>query len=163
MRVLGLLKLNKYLNFSCLNHQVQFSRSVVSDSLWLHGLQHARLPCPSLTARAHSNSGPSHQSSNHLILCRPLLLLPLIFPSMRVFSSESVLCIRWPKYWNFSNSPSNNYSGLVSFRIDWFDLLGVQGTFRVFSSTTVQKHQFFSAQPSLWSNFHIHTWLLEKP
>ena len=68
--------------------------------------------------------------SNHLILCHPLLLLPLIFPSIRVFSNESVLCIRWPKYWrfSFSVSPSNEYSGLISFWIDWFDLFSVQGT-----------------------------------
>ena len=68
--------------------------------------------------------------SNHLILCRPLLLLPSIFPSIRVFSNESVLCIRWQKYWSFSISPSNEYSGLISFRIDWFDLLAVQGTLK---------------------------------
>ena len=70
--------------------------------------------------------------SNHLILCRPLLLLPSIFPSIRVFSSESALCIRWPKYWsfNFSNSPSNEHSGLISFRMDWLDLLVVQGTLK---------------------------------
>ena len=70
--------------------------------------------------------------SNHLILCHPLLLLPSIFPSIRVFSSESVLCLRWPKYWSFSFSisPSNEYSGLISFRIDWLDLLAVQGTLK---------------------------------
>ena len=70
--------------------------------------------------------------SNHLIICRPLLLLPSIFPSIRVFSSESILCIRWPKYWSFSFSisPSNKYSGLISFRIDWFDILAVQGTLK---------------------------------
>ena len=70
--------------------------------------------------------------SNHLILCRPLLLLPSIFPSITVFSSESVLCIRWPKYWGFSFniSPSNEYSGLISFRMDWLDLLAVQGTLK---------------------------------
>ena len=68
--------------------------------------------------------------SNHLILCHPLLLLPSIFPSMRVFSKESVLHIRWPKYWRFSISPSNEYSGLISLRIDWFDLLAVQGTLK---------------------------------
>ena len=80
--------------------------------------------------------------SNLLILCRPLLLPPSVFPSIRVFCSESVLCIRWPKYWSFSFSisPSNEYSGLTSFRIDWFDLLAVQGLSRVVSSTTVQKH-----------------------
>ena len=103
--------------------------------------------------------------SNHLILCHPLLPLLSIFPSIRVFSNELALYIRWPKYWSFSFSisPSNEYSELVSFRIDWFYLLAVQGTLKVFSSTTVQKHQFFSAQPSLWSSSHIHTWLLEKP
>ena len=98
--------------------------------------------------------------SNHLILCHPLFLLPSIFPSIRVFSSESVLCIRWAKYWSFSFniSPSNEYSGLISLRIDWFSLLAVQGTLkRVFSSTTIRKHQFFSTQPSLWFNCHVHT------
>ena len=68
--------------------------------------------------------------SNHLILCHPLLLPPSIFPSIRVFPNESALCIRWPKYWSFSISPSNEYSGLISFRMDWFDLLAVQGTLR---------------------------------
>ena len=70
--------------------------------------------------------------SNHLILCHPLLLLPSVFPSIKVFSNESILCIRWPKYWNFSISPSNDYSGLISFRIDWFDPLAVQGTLKSF-------------------------------
>ena len=98
------------------------------------------------------------------ILCHPLLL-PSIVPSIRVFSNESALRIKWPKYWSFSFSISlsNEYLGLISFRIDWFDLLAVKGLSRVFSSTTVQKHQFFSAQPSLKSNSHICTWLLEKP
>ena len=119
--------------------------------------------------------------SNHLILCYSLLLLPSIFPSIRVFSNKSILCIRWPKYWSFSFSisPSNEYLGLISFRMDWLDLLVVQGTvkiilqhhnakaskglWRVFSNTVVQKHQFFSAHLSLWSNSHIHMWLLNKP
>ena len=101
--------------------------------------------------------------SNHLILCCPLLLLPSIFPSIRVFSNESVLCIRWPKYWSFSFSisPSTEYSGLISFQVDWLDLLAVQETLKrlskVFSNTIVQKHQFFGAQPSSQSNSHIHT------
>ena len=96
--------------------------------------------------------------SNHRILYCPLLLLPSIFPSIRVFSNESVLCIRWPKYWrfSFSISLSNEFSGLISFRIDQFDLLAVQGTFKMFSNTTVQKHKFFSTQLSLWYNSHIH-------
>ena len=90
-------------------------------------------------------------TSNHLILCHPLLLLPSIFPSIKAFSNELVPWIRWPKYWsfNFSINPSNEYSGLISFRID---SLQSKGLSRVFSNTTVQKHQFFSAQPSLWSN-----------
>ena len=89
--------------------------------------------------------------SNHLFLYHPLLLLPSIIPRARVFSNESVLPIRWPKYWSFSLSisPSNEYSGLISFRTDWFDLLAVQGLLRVFSNTTVQKHQSFGAQLSL--------------
>ena len=92
--------------------------------------------------------------SNYLILCHPLHLLLSIFPSIRVSSSESALCIRWPKYWsfNFSISPSNEYSGLILCRIDWFDLLTAKGFSRVFSSITVQKHQFVGAQPSLQSN-----------
>ena len=95
---------------------------------------------------------------NHLILCHPLLLLTSIFPSIRVFSNELALHIRSPKYWSFSISLPNEYSGLISFRMDWFDLLAVQGISRVFSNITVQKHQFFEGpQPSLWSNSHIHT------
>ena len=91
---------------------------------------------------------------NCLVLCHTLLLLPSIFPSIGVFSNESVLRISWPKCWNFnfSISPSNEYSGLISFRIDWFDLLAVQGTLRVFSNTTVQKHQFLAAKLSLYEN-----------
>ena len=100
---------------------------------------------------------------NHLILCHPLLLLPSIFPSIRVFSNESASCIRRSKYWSFSFSisPSNEYSELISFRIDWFDLFAAQRTLTSLPNTTVQKHQFFSTQPS-WSNSHIHTGLLEK-
>ena len=88
---------------------------------------------------------------SHLILCRSLLVLPSIFPRIRVFSNESVLCIRWPKYWSFSVSisPSNEYSGLISFRTDWLDLLVVQGPLKSFPNPTVQKHQLFCAQLSL--------------
>ena len=101
----------------------------------------------------------SVRPSKHLILCCPLLLLPSIFPSIRVFSSKSVLRIRWPKYWSFSFSisPSNEYSGLISFRIDWWIFLQSKRLSRVFSNTTVQKHQFFDIQLSLWSNSHINT------
>ena len=96
--------------------------------------------------------------SNHLILCRTLLFLPSICPSIRVFSNESALHIRWPKYWSFSFniSPSSKHPGLISFRIGWIPLQS-KGLSRVFSNTTVQKHQFFGAQPSSQSNSHIHT------
>ena len=102
-----------------------FSRSVVSDSLWPHGLQHARLPCPSPCPRASSNSCASSRWCHpipRLILCRPLLLLPSIFSRIRVFSNELALSIRWPKYWSFSFSisPPNEYLGLIFFRMDWF-------------------------------------------
>ena len=102
--------------------------------------------------------------SSHLILCHPLLLPP-IPPRIRFFSNESTLRMWWPKYWSFSFSisPSSEHPGLISFRMDWLDLLAVQGTSRVFSNTTVQKHQFFSAQLSSQPNSHIHTWALEKP
>ena len=102
--------------------------------------------------------------SNHLILCHPLLL-PSIFLSIRVFSHESVLASGGQsiKSFRFSISSSKDYSGLISSRMDWLDLLAVQGTLRNFSNSTVQKHQFFSTQSSLWSNSHIYTWLLVKP
>ena len=125
----------------------------MSDSLGPHELQHARLPCPSLSPTE------SAMLSNHFILCRHLLLLPSIFPSIRAFSSESALCIRWPRFWSFSFSisPSNKYSGWISFRMNLgldlrFDLLAVQWTLlKSFLHIRVQKHQVFSAQPFLWS------------
>ena len=112
---------------------VQFSHSVVSNSLQPHEPQHARPPCPSPTPGVYPNSSTeSVMLSNHLILCRPLLFLSSIFPSIRVFSSDSVLHIRWPKYWSFSFSisPCTEYLGLISFRMDWLDLLAVQGTLK---------------------------------
>ena len=113
---------------------VQFSCSVVSDSLQPHALKHARPPCPSPSPGAYSNSTSfeSVMPSNHLILCCPFLFPPSIFPSIRVFSNESALCIRWPKYWSFSFSisSSSEYSGLIFFRIDWSALLAVQGTLK---------------------------------
>ena len=102
-------------------------------------------------------STESVMSSNHLIICHPLLLLPPIFPSIRIFSNESALCIEWPKYWSFSFSisPSYEYSGLISFKTTaWISWLS-KGLSRVFSNTTVQKHQFFGTQLSLQSNSHI--------
>ena len=107
----------------------------MSDSLQPHGLKHARPPYLSSTTGVYPNSCPLSQwchPSNHLILCHPLLLLPSMFPSIRVFSKKSALCIRWPKYWSFSFniSPSNEQSGLISFSMDWLDLLTVQGTLK---------------------------------
>ena len=135
---------------------VQFSLVAQScPTLQPNGRQHSRLPCPFPVTNSQSllklMSIKSVMPSNHLVLCCPLLLPPSIFPSIRVFSNELVLHIRWPKYWSFSFSisPSNEHPGLISFRMDWLDLLAVQGTHRVFSNTTVQKHQFFSAQLSL--------------
>ena len=110
----------------------------MSNSLWLHGLQHTRLPCPSQTSRSllELMSVGSRMPFNRLILCCPLLLLPSIFPSIR--ASELAFHIRWPKNWSCSISPSNEYSGLISFRLDWFDLLAVQGTLK----GLLQHHHF---------------------
>ena len=112
---------------------VQFGCSIVSNSLQLCESQHARPPCPSPTPGVHSKltSIESVMPSSHLILSRPLLLPP-IPPSIRVFSNVSTLCMRWPKYWSFSFSiiPSKEYPGLISFRMDWLDLLPVQGSLR---------------------------------
>ena len=104
----------------------------MSDILRPHGLQYARPPCPSPTPRVYSNSSPLSRWCHPTIsACRPLLL-PSVFPSIRFFSKESVLCIRWLKFWSFSSSisPSKEYSGLIYFRIDWLDLLAVQGTLK---------------------------------
>ena len=145
-----------------------YSVTVVSDSLWSHGLYHIRLPCPSPTPRVCSDSCSSSRSvmpSNHLILCRPLLLTPSIFPSIRVFSNESVFA---------SGGQNIGVSALVSVLpmniqdcfhlglIGWISLQ-IKGLSRVFSNTTIQKHQFFGAQLSSQFNSHIHKWPLEKP
>ena len=121
---------------------VHFSSSVVSDSLQPHELQHARPPCPSTNSQSSLRliSTKSVMPSSHLILCCPLLLLPLTPPSIRVFFDESTLSMRWPKYWSFSFSiiPSKEHPGLISFRMDWLDLqLQSKGPSRVFSNTTV--------------------------
>ena len=153
---------------SCPYNSVQFSPLVMSNSLWPHGLHAA---CQAFLSITNSQSllklMPIElvMPSNHLILCRPVLIPPSIFRSIRVFSNESALHIKWPKYWSFSCniSPLMNtqdwspleWTGWISL---WFKVLS-----RVFCNTTVQKHQFFGAQLSLQSNSHIHTWLLEKP
>ena len=102
--------------------------------------------------------------SNYFVLCCPLLLLPSIFPTIRVFANELALLIRWPNYWSFSFniSPSNEYSRLISFRIDWFDLLAVQRTLKSLLQHHSSKASVIGPQPSLWSNSQIDTWLLEK-
>ena len=145
---------------------VQFSRSVVSNSVtpWITAHQ-ASLSITNSWSLLKLMSIESVMPSNHLILWRPLLLLSPIPPSIRVFSNESTLHMRWPKYWSFSFSisPSNEHPGLISFRMGWLDLLAVKGLSRVFSNNIVQKHQFFGTQLSSQSNSHIHTWPLEKP
>ena len=151
----------------CLSHQgspnnvfssVQFSHSVVSNSLRPHESQHARPPCPSPTPGVHSNSSiESVMPSSHLFLCHPFLLLPLIPPSIRVFFNESTLRMRWPKYWSFSFSISSSkeHPGLISFRIDWLDLLAVQRTLTF-------KYSQFSYSPimntQLTSIHNVHVW-----
>ena len=127
----------------------------MSDSLRPHGLQHARLPCPSPTlSLLKLISVESEMPSSHLILCRPLLLLPPIPPSIRVFPNESTLHMRWPKFWSFSISPSNEYSALISFGIDRFDNFAVQGTLKSLlqhhssKASVLQNSAFFMAQTS---------------
>ena len=128
----------------------------MSDPLRPHELQHARPPCPSPTPGVHSNSIESVMPSSHLILCRPVLLLPPVPPRIRAFSNESTLCMRWPKYWSFSYniSPSNEHPGLISFRMDWLDLLAVQGTLKSLlqhhsSKASILRHSaFFTVQLS---------------
>ena len=151
---------------------VQLSRSVMSDSLRPHELQHARPPCPSPTPGVYSNSCPlsrwCHPTISFSVVpfSSHLQSFPIrVFPSIRVFSNESVLRIRWQKYWSFSFSisPSNDYSGLISFRMDWLDLLAVQGSLK----SLLQHHS--SKASILWCSAffivqsHIHTWPLEKP
>ena len=135
---------------------MQFSLSVVSDSLRPHEPQHARPPITNSQSSLRLTSIESVIPSSHLILCRPLLLLPSIFPSIWVFSNESVIHIRWPKYWifSFSISPFNEYSRLISFRIDWFDLLAVQETLKSFlqhhssKASILWRSAFFTVQLS---------------
>ena len=139
---------------------VQFSCSVISNSAipWTAACQAS--PCiTNLSSLLKLMSIQLVMPSNHLILCHPLLLLPSILPSIRVFSNESVLPIRWTKYWSFSFSInlSNEYSGLISFRMDWLDLLAVQGTLKSLIHYHSSKASILRAQLSLESNSHVHT------
>ena len=142
------------------------SCSDVSNSLQPHGLQHTRLFCLSPSPGACSlMSIETVMPSTYLVICRPLFLLPSVFPSIRLFSNESVLLIRWPKYWSFSFSisPSSEYSGLISFRIDWFDLLTIQGTLQSLlqqhssKASILQLSAFFMVQftsiHDYWKNY----------
>ena len=165
------LKLTSLLGFNLSPYLCENISSVQS-------LSHVRLfATPWIAARQASLSITNSRSllklmpiesvmpSSHLILCRPLLILSPIPPSIRVFSNESTLCMRWPKYWSFSFSisPFNEHPGLISFRMYWFDLLVVQGTLKNLLQHHSSKHQFFGAQLSSQSNSHIHTWPMEKP
>ena len=151
-------------------YSVQFSSVQSLSRVWLFATPwiaacQASLSITNFRSSPRLTSIESVMPSSHLILCRPLVLLPPIPPSIRVFSNESTLRMRWPKYWSFSFSiiPSKEIPGLISFKMDWLDLLAVQGTLKSLSNTTVQRHQFFGAQPSSQSNSHIHTWPQEKP
>ena len=147
-------------------HSDQISRSVVSDSAtpWITA-HRASLSITNSRSSLRLTSIESVMPSNYLILCCPLLFLLSIFPSIKVFSNESALCIRWPKYWSFSFSisPSNEHQDWSP--LEWTGWISLQskGPSRLFSNTTVQKLQFFGAQPSSQSNSHIHTWPQEKP
>ena len=143
---------------------VQFSCVQLFVTPWIAARQ-ASLPITSSWSSLKLMSIELVMPSSHLIFCRPLLLLPPIPPSIRVFSNESILCMRWSKHLSFSFSIilSKEHPGLIS--IEWSGWISLQskGLSRVFSNTTVQKHQFFGAQLSSQSNSHIHTWPLEKP
>ena len=138
----------------------------MSSSLWSHGLQHARLPCPPPTPGAYSNSCPLSRWYHPTISSSVVPFSCLqSFPASDSFSNESALCIRWSKYWSFSFniSPSSEYSGLISFRIDWSDLLAVQRTLKSLLQHHNLKSSIFQHSAPLWSNSHIRTWLLEEP
>ena len=138
----------------------------MSDSLQPHGLQHVRLPCPSPTPEAYSDSCPSSWWCHLSILSSVIPFSSCLqsFPASGSFPMSQFFALRQPKYWSFSFSisPSNEYSGVISFRIDWLDLLAVQGTLKSLLQHHSQKHKFFGAQLGLQSISHIHTWLLEK-
>jgi len=166
-----MLRFPSYLFYSIISYlnALQYSSVQSLSRVWLFATPwiaacQASLSITNSQSSLKPMSIKSVMPSSHLILCRPLLLLPPIPPSIRVFSNESTLRMRWPKYWrfSFSISSSKEIPGLISFRMDWLDLLAVQGTLK----SLLQHHssnQFFGAQLSSQSNSHIHTWPLEKP
>ena len=154
---LQLLQLMQQDTMNDADPSVQFSRSAVSDAATQGTTAHqASLSITNSRSPPKLMSIESVMPSNHLILCRPLLLLPSIFPSIRVFSNESSLCIRWPNYWSFifNISPSNEHPGLISFRMDWLDLLAIQGTHKSLlqhhssKASILQCSAFFTVQLS---------------
>ena len=154
-----MLKAHNYIQFS----SVQLLSSVrLFVTQWTAACQ-ASLSITNSWSLLKLMSIESVMPSNHLILHHPLLLLPSVFPSIRVFSNVSVLHIRWPKHWSFSISPSNEYSVLISFRIDWFDLLAVQGTLKSLLQHHSSKAPILRRSAFFIVQRHIHTWLLEKP
>ena len=159
------MKFQRYNRYGCLFHairqnfsSVQFSCSVVSNSLRPHESQHSR-PITNCRSSPKLMSIESVMPPSHLILCRPLLLLPPIPPSIRVFSNESTLRMRWPKYWSFSFSisPSNEHPGPISFRMDWLDLFAVQGTLKSLPQHHSSKASILQRSAFLQPNSHIHT------
>ena len=142
-----------------------FNPWAVSNSLRCHGLQHSRFPCPSLSPGVCSNSCPlswwCHPTFSSSVT--PFSSWLQSFPESGSFPNELALPIRWLKYWSLSISPSNEYSVLISFSVEWLDLFAVQGTLKSLPSTTNWKHLFFGSQPSLWSNSWICKWLLQNP
>ena len=147
-------------------HFVQFSHSVVSDSATPWTAAHkASLSITNSWSLRKLMCIVLVMPSNQLILCRPLLLLPSIFPSIGVISNESALCVRWPKYWSFSFniSPSNEHPGLISFRVDWLDLLADQGTLKSLLQHHSSKASILRCSAFFIVQSHIHTWPLEKP
>ena len=147
-------------------YSVQFSSVIQTCPTLCNAMNHST---PGLLSMTNSQSPPKLMSiesvmPSNLILCHPLLL-PSIFPSIRVFSNESALCIRWPKYWSFSFniSLSNKHPGLISFRMDWLDLLALQGTLKSLLQHHSSKASILQSSAFYMSNSHIHTWLLERP
>ena len=164
--VLSILHSCKVLRLSVQFSSVQLLSYVLLFAIPWTGARQASLSITNSRILLKLMSIESVMPSNHLILCCLLLLLPSIFPSIRVFSNQSVLHIRWPKYWSFPASasvlPMNTQDWFPLRWTGWLSLLS-KGLSRAFSITTIQKHQFFHSQPSLWRSSHISTWLLEKP